>query len=66
MNTAKTENHVLTDAQLNTIDGAMTDAQRYAWHLDRQKLFRAGQEWRIPRPHETADAPIHPVFGGWC
>lgn len=52
MNTVKqaTENHVLTDAQLKTVDGAMTAQQRYEWHRARQEAFRNGEEWRIPRP----------------
>lgn len=62
MNTVNqaTENHVLTDAQLNTVNGAMTAAQRYAWHLDRQKAFRAGEEWRIPRPVDNELASTIP------
>lgn len=50
MNTAKTENHVLTEAQLNTVNGAMTPEQRLEWHRMRQEAFRNGEEWRIPRP----------------
>jgi len=53
MKTAKqTENHVLTEAQLNTVDGAaMSREERLQWYIDRQTAFRNGEDWRnIPKP----------------
>ena len=45
-----TKGRALTEAQLKSVNGAMTREERLQWHLDRQEAFRNGEEWRIPRP----------------
>jgi len=66
MNTAtQTEPHALTEAQLKTVNGAMTREQRLEWHRMRQEAARNGEDWRIPRPGSAGwTIRPHPAFGG--